>query len=60
MSKNSRIEVPEAKDALNRMKTEVAKELGVDLTADNLTAKDAGKVGGMMTKKLIEKAEQEM
>lgn len=60
MSNRNRIEVPEAKTALDKMKTEVANELGVDLTSENLTAKDAGKVGGQMVKRLIEKAEQNM
>lgn len=60
MSNRNRIEVPEAKTALDKMKTEVANELGVDLTSENLTAKDAGKVGGEIVKRLIEKAEQNM
>lgn len=47
----------ETKKALNSLKTEVASELGVDLTASNLTAKDAGRVGGQMVKKMIHKAE---
>lgn len=54
----NRLEVPEAKSALDNMKMEVANELGVDLTAENLTARDAGRVGGQMVKKLIAKAEQ--
>lgn len=60
MSNKSRIEVPEAKNALDKFKMEVATELGVDLKSENLTAKDAGRVGGQMTKRLIEKAEQNM
>lgn len=57
---NNRIEIPAAKDAMNRFKMEVASELGVDLKSENLTAKDAGRVGGQMVKKLIEKAEKNM
>lgn len=60
MSNKSRIEVPEAKNAMDKFKMEVATELGVDLKSENLTARDAGKVGGTMVKKLIEKAEQNM
>lgn len=60
MSNKNNIEVPEAKKALNNMKNEIASELGIDLKSENLTAKDAGRVGGQMTKKLIEKAEQNM
>lgn len=40
---------------LETMKTEIASELGVDLKSDKLTAKEAGKVGGQMTKNLVEK-----
>lgn len=60
MSIKSRIEVPEAKNAMDKFKMEVATELGVDLKSENLTARDAGKVGGTMVKRLIEKAEQNM
>lgn len=60
MGNKNRIEVPEAKDAMNRFKTEVAQELGVDLKSENLTAKDAGRVGGNMTKRMIEQAEKNL
>ena len=55
--------VPEAKDSLNRFKYEVAQEVGVDLKNGyngNISAKDAGKIGGQMVKKLIEQAERNM
>lgn len=48
MAKNT---VPEAKDALNRFKMEAASEVGVNLQQGyngNLTAKEAGSVGGQM------------
>lgn len=60
MNSKNRIEVPEAKNAMDKFKMEVATELGVDLKSENLTARDAGKVGGTMVKRLIEKAEQNM
>jgi hypothetical protein len=60
MSNKNRIEVPEAKNAMEKFKMEVASELGVDLKSDNLTAKDAGRVGGNIVKRLIERAESEM
>lgn len=60
MSNKNKIEIPEAKSALNKIKMEIASEIGVDLKSENLTAKDAGRVGGLMTKKLIEKAEHNM
>lgn len=60
MSNKNRIEVPEAKNAMEKFKMEVASELGVDLKSENLTARDAGRVGGNIVKKLIEKAESKM
>lgn len=60
MNSKNRIEVPEAKNAMDKFKMEVATELGVDLKSENLTARDAGKVGGTMVKRLIEKVEQNM
>ena len=53
-----------AKGALKILKTEVANELGMsnyDLTVKgNLTARENGFVGGYMTKKLVEMAENQM
>lgn len=60
MSNKNRIEVPEAKNAMEKFKMEVASELGVDLKSENLTARDAGRIGGNIVKKLIERAESEM
>lgn len=55
--------VPEAKDALNKFKMEAASEVGVTLKQGyngDLTAKQAGSIGGQMVKKLIENAENSM
>ena len=55
--------VPEAKEALNRFKMEAASEVGVNLKQGyngDLTARQAGSVGGQMVKKLIENAENQM
>lgn len=54
------IENQNVKSALNKMKNEVASELGVDLKSDTLTSREAGMVGGQMTKRLIEKAKYDM
>lgn len=62
-SGTNRVEVPQAKDAMDRFKMEVANELGVDLKQGyngNITAKDAGSVGGEMVRKMIKKQEEEM
>ncbi len=55
--------VPEATDALNKFKYEVANEVGVSLKDGyngDLSSRDAGRIGGNMVKKLIQKAESEM
>lgn len=55
--------VPEAKEALDRFKFEVANELGVPLTDGyngDLTSKQNGSVGGYMVKKMIEAQERQM
>ena len=61
---NNQKVVPQAKQALNQMKLEIANELGMTdyQTADkgNMTARQNGYVGGYMTKKLVEMAEQQM
>ena len=55
--------VPEAKEALNRFKMEAANEVGMNLKQGyngDLTAKQAGSIGGQMVKKMIESYENSM
>ncbi len=55
--------IPEAKEALNRFKMEAANEVGVNLKQGyngDLTAKQAGSIGGQMVKKMIESYENSM
>lgn len=63
-SNTNRIEVPEAKEAMDRFKMEVADELGVPLSKDgyngNLTSYQNGSVGGHMVRKMIEAQEKAM
>ena len=62
MAKNSTV-VPGAKDALDRFKMEAAREVGVNLKQGyngDISAKDAGYVGGHMVNKMIESYEQGM
>ncbi len=60
---NNKINVPEARQAMANMKQEVASELGITLNKGyngNITAKDAGNIGGNMVKKMIEAQERSM
>ena len=55
--------VPEAMDSLEKFKYEVANEVGVNLKNGyngNISARDAGKIGGNMVKKMIRKQEEQM
>ena len=63
MARNSRKAVPEAMDSLDRFKYEVASEVGVNLKDGyngDISAKDAGRIGGNMVRKMIQQAEQQM
>ena len=51
--------VPEAADALNKFKYEVAVNLKDGYNGD-ISARDAGRIGGNMVKKLIQQAESQM
>ncbi|MCI8875592.1 MAG: alpha/beta-type small acid-soluble spore protein [Lachnospiraceae bacterium] len=60
---SNRVEVPEAKEALNRFKQEVASELGVPLKEGyngDLTSRQAGSIGGEMVRKMIRSQEEKM
>jgi len=59
MARNN-ILVPQAKEGLERFKMESASEVGVNLKNGyngDLTAKQAGSIGGQMVKKMIESYE---
>ena len=62
MSRNS-VLIPESKKAMDSFKMEVANSLNVNLKEGyngDLTAKQAGSVGGQMVKKMIESYENSM
>lgn len=62
-SQSSRVEVPQAKEAMDKFKMEVANELGVPLKSGyngDLTSKQAGSVGGEMVRQMIKRQEEEM
>ena len=55
--------VPDAKQALNNMKYEIANELGINLKQGyngDLPSPQAGYIGGYMVKRLVEQAERQM
>ena len=59
----SKMEVPEAKAAMDRFKTVVASELGVNLKEGyngDLTSREAGSIGGEMVRQMIRKQEESM
>lgn len=60
-NQSNNLVVPQAKAALNRMKFEVATEHGIPLSEGyngNLMTREAGTIGGNITKRLVQMAEQ--
>ena len=60
---SNQMAVPQAKEAMNRFKQEVASEIGVPLKEGyngELTSRQAGSIGGEMVKKMIMKQEEQM
>lgn len=64
MASRNKIVVPEARQALEQLKMEIAEELGLKnydaIDKGNLTSRQNGYVGGYMVKRLVEMAEQNM
>ncbi|MBE5777334.1 MAG: alpha/beta-type small acid-soluble spore protein [Clostridiales bacterium] len=63
MKNGNKVNVPEARAALDNMKYEIARELGINYNQGyngNLTSRENGYVGGYMVKRLIEQAEKQM
>jgi Small, acid-soluble spore proteins, alpha/beta type. len=62
MSSHNNALVPEAKAGLNKLKTEVASEIGLEnyenIDKGNLTSRQNGYVGGIMVKHMVEEYEQ--
>jgi hypothetical protein len=60
---SSKVNVPEAREAMDKMKYEVASELGVPLKKGyngDLTSAQNGYVGGYMVKKMVEDYENKL
>ena len=63
MASNSKMTNKQAKAALDQFKMEVANELGVNLKQGyngDLTSREAGSIGGEMTKRLVAQAANQM
>lgn len=64
MAARNRIVVPEARQALNQLKLEIASELGHtnydSIDKGNLTSRENGYVGGYMVRRLVEEAQRSM
>ena len=63
MTNSNQKVVPEAREALEKFKYEVASEVGVNLKRGyngDLSSKDAGRIGGQMVRKMIQQAENNM
>ena len=59
----SKVNVPEAKAALDQFKMQAANEVGVTLKQGyngDLTSKQAGSIGGQMVKKMVESYENNL
>ena len=63
-SKNTnKLNVPQARAAMDKFKMEAANEVGVNLKDGyngDLSSREAGSVGGQMVKKMIESSEKNM
>ncbi|MGZ9585385.1 small, acid-soluble spore protein, alpha/beta type [Paenibacillus marinisediminis] len=63
-SRTNNLVVPQATAALQQMKYEIASELGIPIPQDgyygNYTSRDTGSIGGYMTKRLVQMAEQSL
>lgn len=58
-SNTNNLVVPQANAALDQMKYEIAQEFGVNLGPDT-TSRQNGSVGGEITKRLVQFAEQQL
>lgn len=63
MAKSTNSTSSNAKAGLDKLKTEVASELGVNLKSGyngDLTSKEAGSIGGEMVRRMIKKQEEQL
>lgn len=64
MPRSNQLVVPQAKQALQQLKAEAAQQLGIQMPPGdyfgNMATRDAGSLGGYITKKLVQIAEQQL
>lgn len=61
--RNRRVLVPEAKRAMDKFKNEIANSMNIELKDGyngDISAHDAGRIGGQMVKSMVEYAEKNM
>ena len=61
--RNRRVLVQEAKAAMDRFKQEIANSMNIDLKEGyngDISARNAGRIGGQMVKRMISYAEQNL
>ncbi len=56
---NNKLVVPQSENVLDQMKYEIAEELGIEIHGD-MTSRNAGKLGGEITKRLVKMAQEQM
>jgi hypothetical protein len=63
-NRSNQLLIPGARAALEQLKFEVAQELGIQLPQDgyygNMTTRDMGSIGGSITRRLVQRAEQQL
>ncbi len=63
MNSSNRLTVPEARQSLDQFKIEVANSMNINLKDGyngDITARDAGRIGGQLVKRMIRYAEDHM
>ncbi|OCT16633.1 spore protein [Paenibacillus pectinilyticus] len=61
---SNQLVVPQSNQALDQLKYEVAQELGIQIPQDgyygNMATRDTGSIGGAITRRLVQIAEQSL
>ncbi|MBN2984880.1 MULTISPECIES: alpha/beta-type small acid-soluble spore protein [Cohnella] len=61
---SNQLVIQQARAALDQMKFEIAQQLGIQIPQDgyygNMLTKDTGRIGGNITRRLVEMAEQQL